>query len=108
VLYYFNNLLSVGNKGNKAHGGAARWTSQEVDFIDEMNEASPGGAAGRAIREYRSMGVSEYRSIMEPVMARSERSEARRQSPLVLLLPCTFPKYTDHTVLYLLPLEALE
>jgi hypothetical protein len=50
VLQYINNLLSIGNKGNNIHGRAARCTGHGVDFIDEMNEASPGGAAGRRRR----------------------------------------------------------
>ena len=40
-------MLTVSDKGNNIHVRAARWTSEGVDFIDEMNEAGPGGAAGR-------------------------------------------------------------
>ena len=47
MLQYMNNLLSIGNKGNNFHGGAAIRTSEGVDFIDLINETSPGGAAGR-------------------------------------------------------------
>ena len=50
VLQYVNNLLTVGNKGNNVHCGAARWTREGVDFIEEINEAGPGGAAGRSGR----------------------------------------------------------
>jgi hypothetical protein len=45
-----NNLLSVGNKGNNFHGGVTGGTSQGVDFIDLINETSPGGAARRSRR----------------------------------------------------------
>jgi len=50
VLQYFNNLFTISDKGNNFHGRAARGTKEGVDFIDEMNEASPGGAAGGAVR----------------------------------------------------------
>jgi len=43
-------MLSVGDEGNKAHGGAAIRTGQGIDFKDEMNKASPGGLVGRAGR----------------------------------------------------------
>ena len=61
VLQYCNNLFTISDKGNDLHGGAARRTNEGVYFIDTVNKASPGAAEGGAMREYRSMGVSEYR-----------------------------------------------
>jgi len=55
VLYYFDNLFTISNKGNDFHGGGARGTNEGVNFIDTVNKASPGGAAGGWIR-----GVIDY------------------------------------------------
>ena len=44
VLQYFNNLFTISDKGNDFHRRAAGGTGEGVDFVDEMNEASPGGA----------------------------------------------------------------
>ena len=61
VLQYFNNVFTISDKGNDFHRGAERGTNEGVDFIDLINKASPGRTAGGSMREYRSMGVSEYR-----------------------------------------------
>ena len=47
MLQDFNNMLSIGDEGNNFHRRAARRTGEGVDFVDEMNETSPGRAAGR-------------------------------------------------------------
>ena len=55
VLQYCDNMFTISNKGNDFHGRAARGTNERVYFIDTVNKASPGGAAGGWIR-----GVIDY------------------------------------------------
>ena len=50
MLQYINNLFTISDKRNDFHGGGARGTKEGIDFIDLINKASPGGAAGGAVR----------------------------------------------------------
>ena len=42
----FNNLNTISNESDDFHGRVARDTKQEVYFINLLDEASPGRAAG--------------------------------------------------------------
>jgi len=58
VLQYINNLLTISDKGNDFHGGAAGVANERVYFIDLINKTSPGQAAGGVIR-----GIIDYGSF---------------------------------------------